>query len=429
MIVEHRDFFNDGMFKTLLESFEYSLDSIVITSLSPQEHFLYVNQAFKLKTGYTESELVGKSPRILQGPKTNRKILDELKSKLKSNEHFRGQNVNYKKDGSEYIVKWQVSALKNDNKETIAYISFQKELTQSIWEHKKIHFLAAAINQVDQMVVVTDLKGIIVYVNDAFSRGTGFSKEFALNRSIDFLSSKKHSKSFYSDLWQTLLENRSYHGTFINKRKNGEIYFEQKTITPIVNEDGEVEFFVSIAQDITSIINQSDEYKNKAYTDVLTGLYNRLKYDEVMQRKYKEFLNNQKIFTLILIDIDNFKYINDTFGHDAGDEVLKELANILKKTLRNNDFITRWGGEEFAVVIDNNIMFSTILANRLRESVESKLAIKEHSITVSLGVSQIYKQDSLETFFNRTDKALYRSKQSGKNKVTALNKHLQEIKI
>ncbi|MFT5661606.1 MAG: diguanylate cyclase (GGDEF)-like protein/PAS domain S-box-containing protein [Sulfurimonas sp.] len=342
MIVAHRDFFDEPMFKTFLDTFENSIDSVVITSTSPEEYFLYVNKVFKQKTGYEEDDLVGKSPRILQGPLTNRRVIDELKQNLQDDKYFLGQNTNYRKNGSSYIVKWSISALKNTQNETIAYISFQKEVTQSVWDHKQAHYLASVVNQ---------------------------------------------------------------------------------------NKDGDIDFYVSVGQDITSLINKSDEYKSKAYHDSLTGLYNRQKFDEIIERKYSDFLKNEQSFSIILMDIDNFKYVNNTFGHDNGDKVLKDLARLLHKSLRKDDLIARWGGEEFIVVVDNTMAFTTTLAEKIRETIKQELIIYKHNITMSLGVSEISQGDTIETLFTRVDKALYMSKKSGKNKVTSLKFKIFNIRI
>lgn len=420
MIVENSKIFDSAIVQSFLSTFENSIDSIVITSTSPQEYFLYVNEAFKQNTGYIESDLIGKSPRILQGDKTDRVVLDDLKDKLQKGENFVGQNINYRKDGSTYIVKWYVSALKDEKGDTIAYVSYQKEVTQVIFEHKQALFLASVVNQIKQMVVVTDLKGDIVYANDTFIHKTGYSKEFIIGNSMNFLCSGKHTKSFYKNFWQTILKNKSYHGVFINKCKNGELYFAQKTISPMKDENGNIEFFISVGQDVTELIEQSDAYKQKAYHDKLTGLNNRLKFDEIIQEKYKQFTINSKAFSLILIDIDNFKGVNDTYGHDQGDIALKKVAKILQATLRKDDLIFRWGGEEFIVLIDNNIKFCNKIAEKLRKEVFENLKIDDKPISISIGVRQIEKNDTIESLFSKADKALYKSKKEGKNRVTCL---------
>ncbi len=420
LIVEHKEFLDEHWVKTFLDTFENSIDSVVITTTSPDEHFLYVNEAFKKKTGYSETELIGKSPRILQGPKTNRKVLDKLKENLQNGENFVGQNTNYRKDGTKYIVRWYVSALKNPQGLTIAYISYQKEITQSVWEHHQVELLSSVVAQVDQMVVITDLRGDIVYVNHSFLMQSGYAEDEILHRNVRLLKSGKLSKSFYKDLWHTVLKGDSFHGNFVNKRKDGTIFIEQKTITPIKNEEGDIHFFVSVGQDITKIIDDSNKYKDKAYKDALTGLYNRLKFDEILERKFERFKTNKIPFTIIMLDIDNFKYVNDTYGHDEGDEVLKNLALILQKELNKNELIIRWGGEEFTVLVDDKIKPSVILAEELRLAVEKELHINSHKITISLGVSQVEENDTQKTLFKRVDKALYKSKRSGKNRVTSL---------
>jgi len=419
MIIENRDILNDDSIKIFLDSFEYSIDPIVITSKSPEEHFLYVNEAFKKQTGYTESELLHKSPRILQGKKTNRKVLDQLKEKLLKGEPFTGQNVNYTKDNKEYIVRWHITPLKNKNGEIIAYISYQKEITKSIWNKNRLQLLSSTIDQVDQVVLVTNLAGEIVYVNKAFEDRYGFLRVDTIGRNVNFLKSGKQSRSFYKDIWDTLSSHKSYHGVFINKNKKGELLHERKTITPIKDENGQVSHYVSVAQDITKLVSEQSKYKQKAYTDQLTSLNNRLKLDEYLDKKFKSLDVEKNPFSLVMLDIDNFKFINDTYGHDKGDVVLKNLAKILKKELRRDDLIVRWGGEEFAVVVEDNLDIGFCIAEKLRLAIADKLSINNKSITASLGVAQIKNSDTKESFFKRVDEALYKSKKSGKNKTTS----------
>jgi PAS domain S-box-containing protein len=133
MIVEQCSFLNKHWFKAFLSTFENSIDSIVVTSLSPKEHFLYVSKSFKVKTGYTESDLVGKSPRILQGPETDRVVIKQLRGNLNNGEEFTGQTTNYRRDGSAYIVHWFITAIRNEVGDPVAYISYQKEITNTVW--------------------------------------------------------------------------------------------------------------------------------------------------------------------------------------------------------------------------------------------------------------------------------------------------------
>lgn len=417
MIIEKKDFLFEPWFQSYLKVFENSLDSIVITSTSPEEHFLYVNESFKKKTGYCEEELFQKSPRILQGKLTNRNVLDTLKEKLKNGEDFIGQTTNYRKDGTPYVVKWFISALKDLDNNTIAYFSFQKEVTQTLWDSKKLNFLSSIINQIEQLILVTDLTGKIVFVNELFCRKTAYNEEEILNQNVRVLKSGKHTDDYYKKVWDSLLKNESFHDVFINKDKFGNIFFEQKAITPIKNEDGEVEFYASIGHDVTKLINEKDALELQAYKDTLTGLYNRLKLDIVINQKLKDFSKYQHLFSFILIDIDHFKTINDTYGHDIGDEILVSIASTLKSSLRKDDFICRWGGEEFVVILDLPIDVSITIAKTLKKEVEFSQNKIGKTITISVGITEVKNNDNFSTIFKRVDEYLYKAKNSGRNRI------------
>jgi diguanylate cyclase (GGDEF)-like protein/PAS domain S-box-containing protein len=420
MIVEPRDFLFDPIFQTFLQAFENNIDSIVITSTSPEEHFLYVNEAFKRKTLYKESELIGKSPRILQGSQTDRATLNELKRKLQTNEDFIGQTTNYRKDGTPYIVKWYVSALKNKAGEIIAYLSCQKELTQILWEHQQYRFLSQIAIQMNQSILVTDLLGNIAYVNPAFEQQSGYTEKEVLGKNVRILKSGKLPKSFYKNLWETLLQEKSFRGLFINKTKDDRFYYEQKTITPIKNDDANVEFYASFGQDVTHLVEEKNMFEQKAYKDQLTGLHNRIKYGQIIKEKYDCFLLYKKVFSIILIDIDNFKSINDTYGHSEGDKVLKKFASILKSNLRKNDTVFRWGGEEFVLLLDESKEIAFQIAKQLCNEIAKSLHVKQKSVTASFGVSSVVEHENYEELFERVDQALYQSKSHGKNRVTML---------
>ena len=417
MIVQSCDFFQEYWVQQFLNSFEHTIDSVVITSTSPQEQFLYVNEAFKKKTGYTEAELFGKSPRILQGLKTDRNLLNTLKQKLKNGEDFFGTTTNYRKDGSEYIVHWHITALKNKLDETVAYISYQKEITQEVFTQNQSELLASAIDQTNQLISITDLNGKILYVNSAFSKKYGYLEEDLLGQNIKIVKSGVHNKSFYQNLWEIISSGNMYSEIITNKTKSGNLFTEQISITPHRGKDGNINYYVSVGNDITELIKKSDEYKELAYKDSLTQIANRLQFDTVIRRKLASKDSGRGVFSIIMIDIDDFKYINDTYGHDKGDIVLKELSSIIQKELRHNDLFARWGGEEFVILIDDDVRSTQKIAEKIRLAIETRLILESTRITISLGVTEFDKDDTYNTLLKRVDKALYKSKYSGKNRV------------
>jgi len=420
MIVQDNDLFHEPWVLSFLHTFEETIDSVVITSKPPKENFLYINEAFKKQTLYSETDLLGKTPRILQGEKTDKNVLAKLKSTLSKDKIFQGVATNYRKDGSVYTTKCYISSLKNPKGEIVAYISYQKEITQNIFDNDRASMFAQLLNLSDQEMFITDLSGKIVHVNDAFTKITGFSRDEAIGQNPSILKSGKHPKSFYTHMFETLLQNKPFKAIFTNRKRHDGIYYIQKTIIPISDKHGNLKFYASIGQDITKLLKESNIFKEQASRDKLTGLYNRLKYDEIMKRKMNEYKQNHKTFSIIFFDIDYFKEVNDIFGHDNGDKVLKLLSQIAQKTLRKNDALFRWGGEEFIFLVDNNLQQATDLAEKLRIKFENELKVKSRKITVSFGVTQVHKYDSINSFFKRADKALYQSKQNGRNQVKTL---------
>lgn len=164
-------------------------------------------------------------------------------------------------------------------------------------------------------------------------------------------------------------------------------------------------------------IKEVELYKDKSVRDHLTGLFNRAKIEQQLELLYMNFKENKELFSLIYLDIDHFKDINDTLGHAKGDVVLKEISNTLQKTTRGEDIVGRIGGEEFLILVRNNSDTAQKIAEKLRVSVETTNIIEDRAITCSFGVTQITDEDSVDTLLKRADDALYKAKRNGRNRV------------
>ena len=167
------------------------------------------------------------------------------------------------------------------------------------------------------------------------------------------------------------------------------------------------------------LIERTASLEEKASTDFLTQLFNRRKFDSLIEYEIKQIKRyHDKDLCLILLDIDNFKHINDAYGHDVGDIILKEIAKIIKLSIRESDIASRWGGEEFAICLSHTtIQDSLIVAQKIRQTIESFIFTQELRITCSFGISQLHTTDSYIELFKRADEALYKAKRTGKNKV------------
>lgn len=403
--------------KTFYTLFDHAIEPIVITdaNLLDGVKILFANRVFCTTTGYTQEELIGKSPKLFQGKDSNHKILRELKGELLKGNDFVGQSVNYKKDGSSYIVKWSILPLKDKNANTIGYISFQKVIDKEInLKHEKL--LSSIVSISTNLILVTDIEGIIVYTNDAFCKKLGYSKEELLGKHTRILKSGKQDNNFYKKMWRSILKTGKFSDIFISRKKDNTLFYDKKDISTLKDDEGNPVYYVSISRDITHDIQKQKTLEEQVFVDTLTTLYNRKKYNEIIEQKIKTFQSSEELFSLILIDIDFFKNINDTYGHDIGDYVLQEFSSLLKNNTRDDDVLFRWGGEEFAILVNKEIDEAYKLAKKLRESI-AKHNFQSIKITASFGISQINTGVNKQLLFNKADHALYQAKQSGRDKV------------
>lgn len=295
------------------------------------------------------------------------------------------------------------------------------DMSDVVIAEKEIEKLSKVIEQIDDIVTITDTTGVITYVNQAFSRFTGYSKEDAIGRTPRLYKSDKHSKLDMQKLWETILEGNVYRGVIINKKKSGELFYEEKTITPLTNEYGTTIAYVSTGKDITDRVEMEIKLERLASTDYLTGLYNRFKFEELFEKESNRSHRYEVPLSLIMFDIDYFKKINDTYGHDIGDLALKELTKLVASHIRQSDVFARWGGEEFMLLtpeIDKDAAF--MLAEKLRKAI-SKFAFTEVGhINCSFGVVELQQEDTFNTLSQRVDKALYQAKEGGRNRTEIL---------
>jgi diguanylate cyclase (GGDEF)-like protein/PAS domain S-box-containing protein len=274
------------------------------------------------------------------------------------------------------------------------------------------------IEQVNDAVLITDRDGIITFSNLAAELQTGYSSKELLGKNPNILKSGKHSLKEYQAIWKTILAGKVFRGTLINKRKNGELYYEDKTITPIKDESGEIINFVSTGKDVTLTSLNHQQTEHIAQTDLLTGIHNRYQLQKLYLLEHERAQRYSLPFSMILIDIDDFKKINDTYGHDTGDKVLQHLVHVVQKNLRNIDIFARWGGEEFLVLSPNaDLNAAKTIAEKLCTVVANFSFPVVGHVTISLGISTFQADDSFETMFNRADSGLYSAKEQGKNRV------------
>lgn len=268
---------------------------------------------------------------------------------------------------------------------------------------------------IDKNVIssTTDLHGKITKVSEAFCDISGYRKDELLGKSHNILRHKDMPKAVYKELWATIKAGNIWQGELKNIRKDGSTYWVDVTITPIKDEQGDTISYASIHNNITD----KKRIEELSVTDRLTQLYNRLKLDEIFAMKLASAGRYNTHFSIIIMDIDYFKLVNDTWGHQAGDDVLKEFAAIIKNNVREADIVGRWGGEEFLILSSETDLNGAMeLSEKLREIVSSfKFSFAGHK-TASFGVSSYHAGDDEKSMVKRADEALYQAKESGRDR-------------
>lgn len=405
----------------LLSAVEQAFNAVLITLAkdSKGNHpIIYANAAFCELTGYGAEELLGKDPRILQGPDTSKKVIDRLRRSLKDSRFFHGSTVNYKKDGTPYYVEWSISPIFGDTGKVEYYLSIQQDLTKRIASDERNQLLTSAFNVTDDAVFITNSKAQIEFVNEAFVRLSGYSRAELLGNTPSLLKSGEHDQNFYNKLWTTILSGETFRATFINKNKSGVKYHQEQTITPIKDShSGYVTHFVSISKDITKRVKEEIAFREEAKKDSLTGTLVRKQGERELERLFSDNAEIEML-SLAIVDIDHFKTVNDTWGHQVGDEVIQLVAKAMLSSVRGSDSVVRWGGEEFVIImhqcsLDDALLLMTRCVQKISEDVHPRVG----KVTVSAGLAQIKAGEDAQALINRADEALYRAKEAGRDRI------------
>ena len=304
---------------------------------------------------------------------------------------------------------------------------FADQVSLSLLEAEQLERIAlqtAALEATANAVVITDREGRVEWVNRAFSDLTGFSPEDAVGQTPRLLKSGIQSDFYYEKMWETILGGDVWRGELYNRRKDGTVYVEEQTITPVPGADGSIRHFVAVKQDVTQRRRAEERIRYLALHDPLTDLGNRRSVEESLERVVARARRGTP-GSLLLLDLDHFKVVNDTLGHAAGDSVLVELARLLGTLRRPGDEIARLGGDEFVLVLEGiPADAGRMVAERLRRAVHEhrfEVGGRRFDLGVSVGVVPVDGRLPAASLLALADSALYAAKERGRNRVVLVD--------
>lgn len=381
----------------------------------------YVNMAYTKLTGWEKEKLLGVKPSLLKSGKFPKEFYDEMWQTILSGKTYKGNIQNRKKDKSYYWEEKTITPIRLNGDAITHFISTGKDITEQIQLKEALEESAHLFKTLTE----SSLAGIFLYqenflyANQAYTSSLGYTlAELKQMTPMDLV----------------VPEEREVIAQRVQLRLRGELH-DQITYQDIkiITKLGEIRWFyiaivtvkyqgkwtgLGTAIDMTERKYMEQQLELTAQTDILTGLYNRLKFDEIIMREIACVARHNIPFSLIYLDIDFFKKINDTYGHDVGDVILKEISEIIRKTIRVSDYPFRWGGEEFIIICPSTPMEDAkVLAERLREGVEKALFVAGGKTTISIGVTQYCVGETVDEMIKRGDSALYQAKKEGRNRV------------
>ncbi|MDF1678571.1 MAG: EAL domain-containing protein [Legionellaceae bacterium] len=322
------------------------------------------------------------------------------------------------------LINTELSIKKGKWKQQDAYIATLYNITLRKKHEAQLKISASVFKYAKEGIVITDKENRIVDINREFCKITGYEKHEVIGKNISLLQSGKYNAAFYKQMWKDIKKHGYWFGEIWNKRKNGDLYIQLLAISKVLDESDSIINYIGTFYDISEQNKQQETLKKIAHYDLLTDLPNRTSFVEQLDQAMKYARHFQQVLTLIFIDIDDFKEVNDKLGHDVGDKLLQIFAKIVSETIRDTDTIGRYGGDEFLLLmpstgpkeIKNNGIER--LYKRLNEPVNIDNYILHIKSSMGITFYPQRKHITPEQLIRQADQAMYKSKVAGKNTTT-----------
>jgi diguanylate cyclase (GGDEF)-like protein/PAS domain S-box-containing protein len=408
-------------------------DGIHILDL--EGNVLQASDSFCQMLGYPLKEVIGMNVAQWDGTFAKSEIGSVIRQHFEQHQYVEFEAVHRRKDGTTFEVHISGNAQILNGQPVMFYSS--RDISQRKTLEEGMRTLSTAVEQSPVSVVITDLKANIKFVNPRFTVVTGYTAEEAIGQNPRILQSGLTPKETHKELWDSLVKGRIWHGELANKRKNGELYWEECFISPVRNGTGVIKNYVATKIDITERKAMEEQIQQLAFYDPLTKLPNRRLLSDRLSQVMSASRRSGIYGAVIFLDLDNFKPVNDIHGQAIGDLLLVEAAMRLKSCVREMDTVARFGGDEFVIMLselDTDKSDSISQAKGVAEKILAllsatyKIGIKsnegyadrivEHQCTASIGMAVfVNQQNSQEEIIGWADAAMYQAKESGRNQI------------
>lgn len=396
---------------------------VMITTATPLDghgpKIVYVNDAFVRDTGYAWEEVIGRTPRILQGPGTDRRILDRVRAALRAHQPVTAELINYRKSGEPFRMECRISPVFDRAGRCTHFTAIERDVTAQRSEAQRESLATVALDAVAEGIAVLDGMGTVILVNQAFSAITGYAAEAVLGKKLQL--GPQHSWSLTFDKVRSLVaEHGTWEGELWTARRDGSTYPALVRINRYGTGHDSGGHYLVAFRNLAHRKEMEARMRQRALYDPLTSLPTRLLIEDRTNRAIERARRHGGHVALLFLDLDQLKQINDSLGHNTGDELLKSVADLLRVQQRESDTIARMGGDEFILLADEigDPREAGIIAGRVLEAFRRPIDLRGGTIytSVSIGIA-CFPGDGgdFSALLHHAERGMYRAKQQGRN--------------
>jgi len=325
-------------------------------------------------------------------------------------------------DGSVQWRRWEILPWRTDEGEVGGIVLFLEDISKAKESEQRLQLAASVFEHATEAIVVTDLNGAILEINDAFTRTTGYSREESVGQHIRMLNSDLHGEGFYTEMSRSIVEGGRWRGELWNRAKDGRAFPASTTITTVQSPTGEAQYYVTLFFDISPMKEQEQKLERIAHFDALTGLPNRSLLGERLRSAMASAREMNRMLAVIFIDLDNFKAVNDRQGKDTADALLVSVAGRMKHVLREGDTLGRLGGDEFVAILPDlsSVASATAVIDRLLQAAGESQSVGGYELRISATAGATFYPQSQDVdadqLLRQADQAMYEAKLAGKGR-------------